>query len=168
MTSEMVKFEFYFELINNNSYDKKIVAKVGKDITGKEKYEIMKKAVSQCNLAMEKGFFLEATTLIESLICNRLESRYSELIKGDVNMGRLVALCNNVIKHGEQDRELLEIGDEIILLAERRNTVVHQAAKIEKGKQKDWESFLKQAENTAEDGRELFDRYNAHLDKIRK
>lgn len=27
----MVKFEFYFELINNNSYDKKIVAKVGKD-----------------------------------------------------------------------------------------------------------------------------------------
>jgi hypothetical protein len=49
-----------------------------------------------------------------------------------------------------------------------RNKVIHQAAKIEIGKKKDWKDFLKQAEKTAKDGRKIFDAYNKQLKKLRR
>jgi len=45
------------------------------DIPGINRYEIIKSAISRFNKAVEHSFFLEATALIESLICDRLESR---------------------------------------------------------------------------------------------
>lgn len=147
---------------------KKIVAQVGVDITGKEKAEMMRRAISQYNLALKNGFFLEATTLMESLICNRLESRLTELTNREVKMDVLGSLCTNVIKSGEKDNELLKIIDEIIIWKDQRNEVLHEAAKIGKGQKKTWEKYLVFAEETAEEGREIYDRFNRRLQKIRK
>jgi predicted nucleic-acid-binding protein len=49
-----------------------------------------------------------------------------------------------------------------------RNTVIHQAAKIEIEKKNDWNDFLEQAEKTAKNGRKIFDSYNKQLKKLRK
>lgn len=52
--------------------------------------------------------------------------------------------------------------------AGKRNIVIHQAAKIELGKKKDWNDFLRLTESTAIEGRKAFNIYNKQLQKIRR
>ena len=52
--------------------------------------------------------------------------------------------------------------------AGKRNIVIHQAAKIELGKKKDWNDYLRLAESTAKEGRKAFDSYNKQLKKLRR
>jgi hypothetical protein len=52
--------------------------------------------------------------------------------------------------------------------AGQRNIVIHQSAKIERGKKKVWSDYLKLAESTAKEGRKAFDMYNKQLQKLRR
>ena len=138
------------------------------DIPGKERYEIIKAAISRYNTAIEHSFFLEATALMESLISDRLESRLGELKKGPVSFDTIGNLLNSLRKV-ETDRVLKEImNKQINTWCGDRNTVIHQAAKIELGKKKEWNDFINQAEKTAKDGRIIFDAFNKQLNKVRK
>lgn len=138
------------------------------DIPGQEKYEIIKAAISRYNTAIEHSFFLEATALMESLISDRLESRLGELTKSPVSIDTIGNLLNSLRKI-ETDFVLKEIMNrQINNWCGDRNTVIHQAAKIELGKKKKWQDFIKQAEKTAKDGRKIFDAYNKQLNKLRR
>lgn len=138
------------------------------DIPGIDKYEIIKAAISRFNTAIEHSFFLEATALIESLICDRLESRLGELTKQLVvfsSLGQLLKQLNEI----ESDEVLISIMNKVLnQWAGKRNIVIHQAAKIELGKKKDWNDYLRLAESTAIEGRKAFDNYNKQLQKIRR
>lgn len=138
------------------------------DISGQERYEVIKAAISRYNTAIEHSFFLEATALMESLISDRLESRLGELKKEPIPFNTIGNLLNSLRKV-ETDNVLKEImNKQINTWCGDRNTVIHQAAKIEIGKKKDWNDYLKQAGKTAKDGRKLFDAYNKQLKKLRK
>lgn len=138
------------------------------DIPGQEKYEIIKAAISRYNTAIEHTFFLEATALMESLISDRLESRLGELKKEQISFDTIGNLLN-ALRKIETDIVLKEImNEQINTWCGDRNTVIHQAAKLEIGKKKDWNDFLKQAEKTAKDGRKIFDAYNKQLNKLRR
>lgn len=137
------------------------------DIPGQERYEIIKAAISRYNTAIEHSFFLEATALIESLICDRLESRIGELTHKSVEFGTLGDLLKK-LNSIETDVELKNIMNKVLnQWACKRNVVIHQAAKIELGKKKDWKDFLRLAELTSKEGRKIFDTYNKQLQKIR-
>lgn len=101
------------------------------DIPEIDRYEIIKSAISRFNTAIEHSFFLEATALIESLICDRLESRIGELTHKSVEfgtLGNLLKKLNNI----ETDVELKNIMNNVLnQWAGKRNIVIHQAAKIE-------------------------------------
>ena len=108
------------------------------DIFGKERYEVIKAAISRYDTAIEHSFFLEVTALIESLISDRLESSLGELIKAPVSFDTISNLLNSLRKV-ETDTVLKEIinkqrnsrcGD--------RNAMIHQSAKIELDKKKEW------------------------------
>jgi hypothetical protein len=138
------------------------------DITGLDRYEIIKSVISRFNTAIEKSFFLEATALIESLICDRLESRISELTNKSVEFGTLGDLLKKLNKI-EIDSELKTIMNNILYQwAGKRNIVIHQAAKIELGKKKVWDDYLRLTESTAKEGRKAFDMYNKQLKKLRR
>ncbi len=135
------------------------------DISGQERNEIIKLAISRYNTAIEHSFFLEATALIESLICDRLESRIGELTDKSVEFGTLGDLLKK-LNNTETDVELNWIMNNILYQwAGKRNMVIHQAAKIELGKKKDWSDYLRLAESTAKEGRKAFDNYNKQLQK---
>jgi hypothetical protein len=68
------------------------------DVSGKVKYDIIRSSMSQYNKAVESGFYFEATTLIESLICDRLESRLGELTKDAVTFKTLGRLREELLK----------------------------------------------------------------------
>jgi hypothetical protein len=130
------------------------------DVPGIEKHEIIKLAISRFNVALEHSFFLEATALIESLICDRLESRIGELTNKPVEFGTLGDLLKK-LNSIETDIELKNIMNNILYQwAGKRNIVIHQAAKIELGKKKDWNDYLRLAKSTAIEGRKAFDNYN--------
>jgi hypothetical protein len=138
------------------------------DISGMERYEIIKSAITRYNNAIEHNFFLEAIALIESLICDRLESRLGELKKVPITFNTIGNLLKELQKI-EEEKVLIEIMNERInRWRVDRNYSIHQSAKIEYGRSKDWQSFLKQAELTAKEGRKIFDAYNAQLQKIRR
>lgn len=138
------------------------------DIAGIDRYEIIKSAISRFNTAIEHSFFLEATALIESLICDRLESRIGELTDKSVEFGTLGDLLKK-LNTIESDVELKYIMNNILYKwAGKRNVVVHQAAKIELGKKKDWNEYLRLAKLTAIEGRKAFDNYNNQLNKLRR
>lgn len=138
------------------------------DISGKEKYEIIKSAISRFNTSMDHNFYLEATALIESLISDRLESRLSELKESNIHFDTLGNLLNELRKL-EEDTVLIEImNKQINNWSGERNKTIHQAAKIELNQKKDWNEFLKLAEKTAKNGRKIFDSYNTQLQKIRR
>ena len=138
------------------------------DIPGVDRHEIIKSAMSQFNIAIEHSFFLEATALIESLICDRLESRIGELKHKSVEFGSLGDLLKK-LNSIETDVELKNIMNKVLnQWAGKRNIIIHQAAKIELGKKKDWNEYLRLAESTAIEGRKAFDNYNKQLEKIRR
>jgi len=138
------------------------------DIPGMVRYELIKSALSQFNNALEQFFFLEATSLIESLICGRLESRIGELTMEQVTFGNLGGLLKKLYII-ETDAELKSILNKIINdWAGKRNIVIHQAAKIELSIPKDWNANLRFAESTAKAGRKAFDVYNKQLEKLRR
>lgn len=138
------------------------------DISGIDRYEIIKSAISRFNTAFEHSFFLEATALIESLICDRLESRIAELTQKSVEfrtLGDLLKELNMI----ETDVELKRIMNKALnQWAGKRNIVIHQAAKIELGKKKIWKDYLSLAELTSKEGKKAFDDYNKRLQKLRR
>jgi hypothetical protein len=138
------------------------------DISGKERYEIIRAAISRYNYAMEQSFYLEATTLIESLLSDRLESRLGQLTKIPVNfdtIGQLLKKLNKV----ETDVELKNImNKKLNIWCGQRNATIHQAVKIEMGKKKVWAEFLEDSKRTAIEGRKIFNEYNTQLQKIRR
>ena len=105
---------------------------------------------------------------MESLISDRLESRLGELKKEPVSFNTISNLLN-ALRKIETDTLLEDIMNKKLNdWCGERNKVIHQAAKIELGKKKDWKDFLKQAEKTAKDGRIIFDAFNKQLNKVRK
>jgi hypothetical protein len=138
------------------------------EVSGQDRYEIIKTVMNRFNTAIEHAFFLEATALIESLICDRLESRLSELTEEDVEFGTLGELLKR-LNEIETDQPLKVIMNKnIYQWTGKRNVVIHQAAKIQLGKKKDWIDFLRKAESTAKEGRSAFDNYNKQLTKLRR
>ena len=59
------------------------------DVGGTKKFEVIKSVLNRFNTAIEHSFYLEATALIESLICDRLESRLGELTQKPIEFGTL-------------------------------------------------------------------------------
>lgn len=119
------------------------------DITAIDRYDVIKSAISRFNTAIKHSFFLEATALIESLICDRLESRIGELTHKSVEfrtLGDFLKKLNNI----ETDVELKSMINNVLYQwVGKRDIVIHQAAKIELGKKKDWNDYLRLAESTA-------------------
>ena len=73
------------------------------DIPGIDRYEIIKSAISRFNTVVEYSFFLEATVIIESLICDRLESRIGELTEEPVEFGTLADLLKKLTTFKNND-----------------------------------------------------------------
>lgn len=106
--------------------------------------------------ASEAGFYLEAITLIESLITDRLESRYSFLLASDVSfktLGALIDLCRS----RETDAPLK---GQVLLDLDRwraqRNNAIHEMAKLESGDSTPLEERIAQLLPLTKEGLRIF------------
>ncbi len=141
---------------------------IGTPGVAKNRFEILKEVIARYNKSMKEGYYLEAITLCESLICDRLESRIGELTRRDPPFGMLGPLCTQLQKGLETDAALITIYDNInTLWREKRNKAIHQSAKISKAQPKVWSDFLNDAKKAAKEGMKFFRALDKELKRVR-
>lgn len=84
------------------------------------------RVLEQYKRAMESGFYLEAVTLMESIISDRLESRATYLGK-TAGFDTLGKLCNIL----SSDTVLKDIIPQIVDWKNGRNRILHEMSKID-------------------------------------
>ena len=128
------------------------------------RYKIIRDALGRYGDACEKGYYLEAITIMESLITDRLESRaiFLGIEKAGFNM--LGALCKKL----KGDPALSEILPEVSTWRESRNSALHELAKNEKGDNRSFSEKYDTTKQIAEKGIVLFRKVDAALKQSRK
>jgi hypothetical protein len=105
---------------------------------GLQRYELFCHARQHIISCMKNGFYLEAITIIESIIADRIESRVSHL-KGQnygfKTLGNLIPEAKKL----DSDPEILAILDHIDKWREDRNKCLHEMVKIEEGTNLTWD-----------------------------
>jgi hypothetical protein len=118
---------------------------------GRQRYRLFRRARKHIIFCIKRGFYLEAITLIESLIADRLESRISYVIDEDYSFK---TLGNLVIKarECEKDAEILTIVDKIDQWRAQRNGALHEMVKIEEGTKLTWKERTERNRQVAIEG----------------
>lgn len=133
------------------------------------RYELYREAIKKVQAAIDAEFYLEAITLTESMIADRLESRVAAIHQQDPdhrefgNLGPLVRKLRSA-ERAENDacRSLYEQVDH---WRSRRNQTLHQLVKHAENDTRTWEDKYLEAEETAKDGFELFRRLDREIAK---
>lgn len=134
---------------------------------GQKRYELYKNAFDHINQSIESKYYLEAITLIESLITDRLESRLSFLLDEDFSfktLGKIIEKSRQI----EQDENLKAlISKDLDEWRKHRNTAVHEMVKLEENQQTTWENRNVVLEKVAQDGYQLLKELNKQTSKLR-
>jgi biopolymer transport protein ExbB/TolQ len=122
---------------------------------GTYRQDLYRNAFKRIKQATDQGFNLEAITLIESLISDRLESRLSFLLKEDFSFKTLGVLINKA-KRIENNEELkLVITSDLNKWRNQRNSALHEMIKIQEGETPSWEDRISNLKNVSESGLKL-------------
>jgi hypothetical protein len=135
---------------------------------GMQRYNLYKEAYAWIDIAIEKGFYLEAITIIESLITDRLESFLSYRVAEDVSFKTLGPLITSVIKNIE-DEELRDLATtELNEWRDKRNDSLHEMVKLEEGDTSTWDDRKKELLVIAMEGKEILEKVRIRLTYLQK
>lgn len=141
---------------------------VPKTKVGKMRYNLYKQAYEQINNAMKQGFYLEAITLIESLVSDRLESRLTYLKRSDFSfktLGTLIKTINQI----ETDillKNLVSHG--LNVWRDSRNKALHEMIKLEDGEETTWDQRKISLLSVAEEGLSTLRSIDKRCKELRK
>jgi hypothetical protein len=135
---------------------------------GRVRHNLYKRAYSRINDARAKGFYLEAITLIESLIGDRLEHRLTFLKQRDFsfkNLGELITEARKTEIDGELKQLVLGPLDS---WRQERNSALHEMAKIADGDLPTWEKRMSGLETIAMGGLTTLRAIDKRCQQLRK
>lgn len=146
---------------------KRAVATSGTTI-GSTRYNLYKQAYSRIHDATKQGFYLEAITIIESLVSDRLESRLTFLKKHDFSFKTLGGLIKESRKT-ETDSALKElVANNLDKWRDDRNHALHEMAKLADGDSTTWEDRVKGIVPVAVDGLTILRAIDKRCKELRK
>jgi hypothetical protein len=131
----------------------------------KAKEELFKKAFSRIEKSISQGFHLEAIAIIESLICDRLETSVTVITGEPTGVKNLGPLLKKLEEYPEFPKLLVE---EIDLWRSDRNLVMHRMVKITSEEVFNWQSRMKFARATAIEGFRLVKRAHAATNRLKR
>lgn len=105
---------------------------------GETRYLLYKRAWERINAATAAGFYLEAITLLESILADRMESRASFLTGENVGYKTLGFLVDTLRKY-ETVPDFLSIIERIDAWRNHRNIALHEMVKFQIGEHPSWE-----------------------------
>ena len=146
----------------------KIRATINSDGVGEHRHNLYSYVLGKINDAIEQGYYIEAITLLESIIADRLESLCNEISNSNVysyNMlGRLINAAKQYII-SEQWQPTLNKLDE---WRKQRNHAIHEMAKIEQNDTTNFKDRYASCKIYAENGKTLFREIDNQIRKYRK
>lgn len=158
--------------MNSNKTTKERALALPDNNIGQQRYELFKSVLSRINQACQDGYYLEAITLIESLISDRLESYLSFIFKKNIGFQNLGTLINHFESKKNQekiDNELKEVVlNDVDDWRKKRNIILHEMAKIDFNNQLTWEQKCQDLNEIAENGLNIFRKIDKILANLRK
>ena len=134
---------------------------------GMQRKDLYKNASIWIKIAMSKGFNLEAITLVESMISDRLESRLSQLLGEDFSFKTLGKLISAIEKH-ETDARLKElVSIDLDNWRNERNEAIHGMLKLADGDTRTWQNRMDALALVASNGVELSKRIKARVSSLK-
>jgi hypothetical protein len=126
--------------------------------TGKRREELYAAAYTHMQKAIDAGYFLEAITICESIIGDRLEARLAQIHQQEPDARNLLTL-EKLTKRlaqdetgGERPKELYK---RVRLWTDKRNKALHQMVKLSDDWNVPWETRAAEAKQVAKEGKEL-------------
>ncbi|MBW4694085.1 MAG: hypothetical protein KME27_20260 [Lyngbya sp. HA4199-MV5] len=147
--------------------DRKRAVRSSDNEVSQERYELYKSSFEWISKSISEGFYLEAISLEESLITDRLESYLTWRTSTDFSFMTLGKLQRAVEKHETDDALRLLVLDDLNQWREARNKAAHEMVKIEDGKQISWNDRMKINKTVAEVGLELIRKIDRQTRKLR-
>ena len=137
-----------------------------KSQTGQARKNLYAGCLDRVSKALDDGYALEAITLLESLIADRLEARLA-CIHGQKAEKRQFSTLGCLTqelkgKKAGEPEEALHLYGCVDEWANLRNEALHEFAKLSEGSSKKWETKYKKAQKAAKKGMKLF----RDLDKV--
>jgi hypothetical protein len=111
-----------------------------------ERYELYKATFEWITKSIKEGFYLEAISLEESIIADRLESYLTWHTGSDFSFKTLGALQKTIGTHGGDNNLKSLVAKELDQWRQARNKAAHEMVKIEDGKQVNWNDRVGVAE----------------------
>jgi hypothetical protein len=127
---------------------------------GMTRYQLYRKAWGRVESATEAGYYLEAITLLESILTDRLESRASYLTgrnEGYQNLGPLI----HTLRQHESIADFRPIIDRIDAWRERRNEALHEIVKFQRGERPTWEEKVGPLPQIVREGKKVLCAFDA-------
>ena len=106
---------------------------------GQVRYKLFRQVFSRINAAQQQGFYLEAITLVESLVTDRLEGRLSFVLGEDFSFKTLGAVIKTANTHEADDVMKSIISGRLETWRISRNKALHEMAKLAAGDSRTWE-----------------------------
>jgi len=100
-------------------------------VVAKSRYLLYKYANEKISKAIENGFYLEAITLEESIISDRLEAYLFRLTKENKYDFKPLGELLIATKKLSQSNEVIKLCEEIDVWRDQRNKMLHEFVKIE-------------------------------------
>jgi len=127
-----------------------------------------KSAYSRIAESSKAGFHLEAITIIESLISDRLESRLTFVLQRDFSFQHLGSLITKA-RQVETDPTLLSLIDlDLDKWRKSRNKALHEMAKIADGDTSSWQDRVNGLVPISEEGLKLLKTIEKQIRSLKK
>jgi len=131
---------------------------------GNHRYQLYAIAWRRVHDACKAGYHLEAITLLESLLSDRMESRARHLTganQGFRPLGQLV----QIFKTNEREPLFLDLVGRIDIWRSKRNRALHELVKFESGTLPSWDKQTAVLPAIVSEGQALLQEF-AHLDEL--
>lgn len=135
---------------------------------GHRRHNLYREAYNRISKAINDKYFLEAITLTESLLTDRLESRVTYLLGKDYSFKTLGQLIGK-IKKRECDAQLSELvlGD-VESWRNTRNNALHEMAKMEDGDTRSWDARMAELPAIAGTGLKVLRHVDSRIKTLRQ
>jgi hypothetical protein len=135
---------------------------------GKRRHDLYANVLNKINQAVNEGFYLEAVTLLESIISDRLESICNEHNENNdnafKNLGTLIISSRTFVL----SKTWLDVINRLDKWRDKRNRVLHEMAKMEEGDLSTFEERYNNCKSHAETGKKLLKEIDNEIRKYRK
>lgn len=139
---------------------------------GKDRQEIYGATIRQYSKAMQNGYYIEAISLMESLIADRLESLANYVSKSEeysyCTLGKLSNYLGDCGKKSLIPEDLAKSAEDVKCWAKKRNHAMHEMAKLKDDCDKDFDTRYQDLEGVAQKGMEIFRTLDSGMRNFRR